>query len=97
MEVYAARKRYPDFEKAWGDALDEALDGLELMAWQRAAEQSDTLMIFLLKAHRPHLYRDPNRFTFDPTPLLQLQDAIRDSASRILEASGGVVDVGEPA
>lgn len=65
-----------DFAKAWDDALEEAMDGLEEAAWTRAkdghqrpvfqggqhvgdvTEYSDTLMITLLKAHRPDKYRE---------------------------------------
>ena len=31
---------------------------LEKEAWRRALKQSDTLLIFLLKAHRPQKYRE---------------------------------------
>lgn len=54
--AYQVRKESPDFAQAWQDALETALDSLEQVAWDRAKEQSDTLLIFLLKHHRPKLY-----------------------------------------
>jgi hypothetical protein len=56
--AYKARERDSDFAERWQDALDQACDLLEFHAKKRALESSDTLMIFLLKAHRPEKYRD---------------------------------------
>jgi len=36
MTVYEHRKRDPEFAKRWADAIEEAVDELELKAWQRA-------------------------------------------------------------
>lgn len=46
------------FRAAWDEALDDATDLLEDVAIRRAADGSDTLLIFLLKARRPEQYRD---------------------------------------
>lgn len=76
--AYQHRDKYPDFAAAWQDALDEAIDALEAVARKRALETSDTLMIFLLKAHRPALYRETHRtlnITVTPEALAQLSDA----------------------
>lgn len=58
----AYRHRHDDlaFAEAWQNALDDAVDGLEGTVWTRA-KKSDTLAIFLLKAHRPDKYRDTFR------------------------------------
>lgn len=74
--VYERRDSDPVFAQAMADALDDAVDALELEARRRALdgcerpvyhqgaqcgtilEYSDTLMIFLLKAHRPDKYRE---------------------------------------
>jgi hypothetical protein len=56
--AYRARDEHPDFAAAWDDALADALDLLEQEAWRRAKRLSDTLVIFLLKAHRRELYGD---------------------------------------
>ena len=56
--VYRWRDKWVTFAKEWDNALDEALDMLEGMAWKRAAKQSDRLLMFLLKAHRRGFYGD---------------------------------------
>ena len=47
-----------EFKAQWDMAIEEACDVLEEEARRRALKQSDTLLIFLLKAHRPHKYRE---------------------------------------
>lgn len=56
--VYLERENDADFATAWKRAKEEALDILEAEAYRRAQKSSDTLMIFLLKAHKPSKYRD---------------------------------------
>ena len=56
--VYDHYKTQPEFAAAWDDAKEAAIEVLEAEAWQRARKQSDTLMIFLLKAHNPAKYQD---------------------------------------
>jgi hypothetical protein len=63
QSAYVARDRHATFRRAWDDALADAVDTLEAAAWQRARSISDTLLIFLLKAHRRDLYGD--RVTLD--------------------------------
>ena len=56
--VYKARDNGNGFRDEWDEAMAEAVDRLEQIAWERARKTSDTLLIFLLKAHRPSLYRE---------------------------------------
>ena len=56
--AYKWREEDADFAAEWDAALEDACDLLESTAWQRAHESSDTLLIFLLKAHRPEKYRE---------------------------------------
>jgi hypothetical protein len=56
--AYDHKKSMPEFAAAWKDALKQAVEILEAEAWQRARKQSDVLMIFLLKAHKPKKYRE---------------------------------------
>jgi hypothetical protein len=56
--AYDHYKTQPDFAAAWDDAKDAAVEILEAEAWQRARKTSDTLIIFLLKAHKPQMYRE---------------------------------------
>jgi hypothetical protein len=60
-QAYGHRERVPAFAAAWDDALEDACDALEAMARQRAMAISDGLLMFLLRAHRPHVYRDTFR------------------------------------
>jgi len=56
--AYIAKEKSAEFQSQWEEALNDAVDVLEGEARKRALETSDTLLIFLLKAHRPELYRE---------------------------------------
>ena len=58
ITVYKARDVDEKFRKQWDEALDEATEILEAEARRRALAESDTMLIFLLKAHRPKVYRE---------------------------------------
>lgn len=49
------------FRAEWDDALTEGVEALEESAWQQAKSGSETLTIFLLKAHKPDKYRETTR------------------------------------
>ena len=48
----------PEFAAAVEQAKEDAIEVLEREARRRARETSDVLLIFLLKAARPEIYRD---------------------------------------
>lgn len=94
--IYRLKKENEEFNAAWEEAMDKAVDALELAARQRAIQgvkepvfhrgevcgyirkYSDTLTIFLLKAHRPQKYRENITLT-DPNganPLQVVADAL---------------------
>ncbi len=55
--VYNWRARWKTFADEWDEAKEDAVDALDLEAWKRATEgQSDKLLMFLLKAHKPEVY-----------------------------------------
>lgn len=56
--AYDHYKTDKDFAAQWDDAKEAAVEVLEAEAWARARKQSDTLIIFLLKAHKPGMYRE---------------------------------------
>ena len=56
--AYHAYDTDEEFRVQWDSALEEACDVLEKEARRRALGQSDTLLIFMLKAHRPGKYRE---------------------------------------
>lgn len=56
--AYAWRKSDTEFANAWENGIEMAIDSLEAEAIRRAKKDSDLLMIFLLKSHRPAIYRE---------------------------------------
>ena len=58
LTFHRARQQDEAFAVAFADARDYAVESLEHEAHRRALDGSDLLIIFLLKANRPHMYRD---------------------------------------
>lgn len=56
--VYKERDQSKEFADQWDEAKEEAIELLEGICRQRAMNNSDVLMMFLLKAHRPDVYRE---------------------------------------
>jgi len=56
--VYEWRKNDPEFARAIDEVFEDVTDELEKEAHRRAKDGSDTLLIFLLKARRPAMYRE---------------------------------------
>ena len=54
--AYAWKHEDEDFSAAWDEAVEEATDELEQVAWERAKDSSDRLMEIMLKAHRGDKY-----------------------------------------
>ena len=54
--VYDRRSRDEDFKRAWDEALEAAIERLEVQAIRRAMDGSDRLMMFVLRARRPEVY-----------------------------------------
>ena len=59
--AYHERATDSAFAKEWEEALALGVEALEDTAKMRAYAGSDTLLIFLLKAHRPAVYRETTR------------------------------------
>jgi len=63
--AYDHRKRFPKFRRKWDESIEVAVEQLELSARRRALDKNDpgstTLTIFLLKAHKPDVYRETVR------------------------------------
>lgn len=66
--AYAARKVDPQFAESWDDAIETGTDRLEDIAALRAAESSDTLLIFLLKGRRPEKFSDKHSLNLGGQP-----------------------------
>lgn len=56
--AYEHREKDAEFAQRWEEAIEAAVDVLEDVARERALTISDTLLIFLLKSHRPDVYRE---------------------------------------
>lgn len=79
--AYQYRNRSKEFRAEWESAMEDAIDVLEAVAFRRAQETSDTLLIFLLKSHRPERYADRVRL-----------DIIKQEAERLAEGTEFTAD-----
>lgn len=60
--AYKHREKFPKFRRKWDEAIEVGVEVLEVYARHRALNPADPashiLTMFLLKAHKPHKYRD---------------------------------------
>ncbi len=63
--VERAREKSTRFRAAWEEALEDAIDTLEAVAWKRAREQSDYLLWRLLASNRREKYGDAVTIKWD--------------------------------
>jgi hypothetical protein len=89
--VYDWRDDDSEFAAAWDAAAEESTDLLEEEARRRALSASDVLLIFLLKARRPHIYREPRSaavVALSPEDMAALEQArrIREMSPEELES-----------
>lgn len=83
--AYKCRERSKQFREQWDEALEDACDFLEAVAWQRAQAGSDRLLEFLLKSFRPQKYKETVRQELtgaDGGPI-DIQNAAADFDSRM--------------
>ncbi len=59
--AYRTRDGDSEFREAWQSALDASVDELEARAFQFALEGDSRLVEFMLKSHRPAVYRETQR------------------------------------
>lgn len=59
--AYRTRATDATFAEAWRDALDASVDELEARAFKLALEGDSRLVEFMLKSHRPAVYRETTR------------------------------------
>lgn len=64
-EAYKRRASSARFREAWDEALEDATDTLEAVAWQRARNGSDYLLWKLLASLRRDKFGDAVRVTLD--------------------------------
>ena len=64
--IYYWRGKFATFAAEMRDAKDDAVDALDLEAWKRATQgASDRLLMFLLQAHRPDVYKPITRMSHE--------------------------------
>lgn len=86
--AYKAKDRDSEFAERWQDTLEQACDVLEFEAKKRALSHSDSLMMFLLRAHRPEKYLDKvaaNLKIKPPKPLEEMTEAELDRYEQDLQ------------
>ena len=54
--AYSRRERDENFQTAWDETIEVAVERLEQEAVRRALDGSDQLLMFLLRARRPEKY-----------------------------------------
>ncbi len=95
--TYKRRRSDAAFAARWAEVIEDAIDVLEAEARRRALSMSDNLLMFLLKAHRPTLYRERVDVTIDlhaRAELLAVElgvtaDVLLREAERIAEGMKG--------
>lgn len=103
--VYDRKLAHPEFAARMEEAYHEAIERLEAEAWNRARKTSDTLLIFLLKALKPDMYRENIKITIeggvDVALINQTIAAImasgvdpKDAFNRIIEKAHAKADSG---
>lgn len=65
-------KEFPAYKERFEEVRNKFVDGLELIAIQRAKEKSDSLLTLMLKAHRPEVYGDRSEIKHTMSNQIQL-------------------------
>jgi hypothetical protein len=77
------------FASRWDEAIEDALDTLDAVAWKRAREGSDSLLRFLLERRRPELYGEKKeiRVKTEVTGPIDMEEVNEDPriAAKILQ------------
>ena len=84
---------HEDYRLAFEAAKEECIEGLEAEARKRALGHSDVLLIFLLKANRPNMYRDRWEGKLDTTSIIapMTPAMLKHMSSDELEQARGAV------
>jgi hypothetical protein len=72
------RKRDPAFEREFQDAIDAAIDYAQQSAFERGKLQSDKLLMFILRSHRPEIYREMKEMQRAGNPQEGINAALSD-------------------
>ncbi len=80
--LYRWRNQDPEFALAWLQSRDKALEDLEILAFKRAIQGNDRLLMFLLKSHMPDTY---NQRSNQPKPAGSKALNIADLVDKVRE------------
>jgi hypothetical protein len=61
MTAYRYRSTDAQFAEQWQDAIQASVDELEHKAFQLALDGDSNLITFMLRCHKPEVYRDTQR------------------------------------
>ena len=78
--LYRWRHQDPQFAQDWRQSPDKFVQDLELEALKRAIEGDRSLLVFLLKSHKPQTYnqRQHQPSTSTPNNLVELIEKVRE-------------------
>ena len=89
-------EKYPRYKELVEEVTERFWDNMELVAFDRAREKSDSLLMFLLKANKPEKYRDSvdanvnHQNTGPPIQLIFAEGMLNPEEQKLLE--GGNTD-----
>lgn len=81
--AHHAKQRDEEFAVQWHDAVERSTESLEAEGIRRALNTSDLLLMFFLKARRPHMYRENAQIwqeKLDESHLATIVDAVKSAA-----------------
>lgn len=64
--AYNHKADFPEFGAQWDAIIEKRVDDLEKVAFKRAEEGSDTMLIFILKSRRRKIYGDHKHLHIEP-------------------------------
>lgn len=94
--AYRWRDEDGEFAVAWDEALEVGTERLEDEAVRRALDGSDTMLIFLLKARKPQMYREPRMAgmaALAPEDLKAIEEARRRREMTVAELEAELQDL----
>jgi hypothetical protein len=81
----AGLEKDKDFLEEFHDAKADAIDSLETEAVRRAKDGSDQLLMFLLKSHRPEVYRENHKIEVTGHFEVDHKNALMDKLAAMAE------------
>jgi hypothetical protein len=81
--AHHAKQKDEEFALAWHDAVERSTESLEAEGICRALNTSDLLLMFFLKARRPHLYRENAQIwkeQLDEQHMATIVEAVKNAA-----------------